>query len=127
MAYRHLFAYFAEQRAVTPPQPKAVARNIRIGLSILTGIAASIAILFLVAMPQKRSEQFVYYVDGHRVYDETAAMQRAEDKLQMLATSMQKAQNSMAAFDRVHHSQQALQQFGIISNAFQQIELINNL
>ena len=124
-AYRPLFAYFAEERAVQPPKPKAVVRNIRLGLSILTGVAASIAILFLVGLPQKQPDMYVYYVDGQRVYNEAAALESAEDKLQLLAASMQKAQNGMAALDKVQESNQALQQFDKISNAFQRIEIKN--
>ena len=124
-AYRPMFAYFAEERAVQPPKPKAVVRNIRLSLSILTGIAASLAILFLVGLPQNQPEMYVYIVDGQRVYDEDAALESAENKLQLLAASMQKAQNGMAAFDRVQESHQALQQFEKISNAFQRIEIKN--
>ena len=122
-AYRPMFAYFAGERAVMPPQPKAVVRNIRLGLSILTGVAASIAILFLVGLPKIQSDKYVYYVDGQRVYNELAALESAEDKLQLLAASMQKAQNSMAAFEKVQDTHQALQQFDKISNAYQRIEL----
>ena len=124
-AYRHLFAYFAEERAVQPPKPKAVVRNIRLGLSLLTGVAASIAILFLVGLPQKQPDMYVYYVDGQRVYNEVAALETAEYKLQLLAASMQKAQNGMAALDKVQDGNQALQQFDKISNAFQRIEIKN--
>jgi len=127
MAYRPLFTYFAEERAVMPPEPKAVTRNIRLGLSVITGIAASIAILFLVGLPETQSDKYVYFVNGQRVYNEAAAMESAEVKLQLLAASMQKAQNSMAAFDKVQDSNQALQQFDKISNAFQRVEIIKNL
>ena len=126
-AYRPMFAFFAGERAVMPPKPKAVTRNIRLNLSILTGIAASIAILFLVVLPEKQTDQYVYYVDGQRVYDESAAIRSAEDKLQLLAASMQKAQNSMSTFEKVQDSNQALQQFDKISDVFQRIELIRNL
>ena len=125
--YRPMFAYFAEEQAVKPPKPKAVVRNIRLGLSILSGLAASIAILFLVGLPEKQSDQYVYYVNGQRVYNEVAALESAEYKLQFLAASMQKAQNSMTAFDKVQESNQALQQFDKISNAYQRIELFKNL
>ena len=121
-AYRPMFAYFAEERTVMPPKPKAVVRNIRLGLSILTGVAASIAILFLVGLPDKQADHYVYFVDGQRVYNEAVALESAENKLQFLAASMQKAQNSMAAFGKVQDSSQALQQFDKISNAFQRIE-----
>ena len=121
--YQPMFAYFDEERAVMPPKPKAVVRNIRLGLSVLTGVAASIAILFLVGLPQTQPEHYAYYVDGKRVYNEAAALESAEDKLQLLAASMQKAQNSMAAFEKVQDTHQALQQFDKISNAFQRIEI----
>ena len=122
-AYRPMFVYFAEEQAIVPPKPKAVVRNIRLGLSILSGVAASIAILFLVGLPKTQADQYVYYVNGQRVYNEVAALESAEDKLQLLAASMQKAQNSMAAFEKVQDSNQALQQFDKISNAFQRIEI----
>jgi len=121
-AYRPMFTFFAEERAVEPPQPKAVTRNLRIGMSILTGVAASIAILFLVSVPKMQSDHYVYFVDGQRIYDESAAIALAENKLQLLAVSMQKAQSSMYAFDKVQESNQALQQFGKISDAYQLIE-----
>jgi len=128
-AYRPMFTFFAEERAIAPPVSKAVTRNLRIGLSILTGIAASIAILFLVGVPKMQSDQYVYFVDGQRVYDESAAIAMAENKLQLLAASMQKAQSSMNAFEKVQESNQALQQFSKISNAYQLVEkqlIINN-
>jgi hypothetical protein len=121
-AYRPLFMFFAEERSIAPPKPKAVTRNLRIGLSIVTGIAASIAILFLVGVPKMQSDNYVYYVDGQRIYDETAAIAMAENKLQLLAASMQKAQSSMAVFERVHESNQMLHQFEKISNAYQLVE-----
>ena len=123
--YRPMFVYFAEERAVMPPKPKAVVRNIRLGLSILSGVAASIAILFLVGLPEKQADRYVYFVDGQRVYNEAVALESAENKLQFLAASMQKAQNSMAAFEKVQGGNQALQQFDKISNAFQKIEFKN--
>jgi len=124
--YLPMFTFFTEERAVEPPKPKAVTR-IRLSLSILTGIAASIAILFLVGVPKMQSDNYVYFVDGQRIYDKAAAIESAEDKLQLLTASMQKAQNSMAAFGKVQESNQALQQFEKISNAYQRIELIKNL
>ena len=123
-AYRPMFAFFAEERAVEPPKQKAVIRNIRLNLSIITGIAASIAILFLVGVPKMKSDDYIYYVDGQRIYDQTAAIASAENKLQLLAASMQKAQNSMAAFDKVQESNESLQQFSKISNAYRQMEKI---
>ena len=127
--YRPLFTFFAEERAIVPPKHKAVTRNLRIGISILTGIAASIAILFLAGVPDMSSDKYIYYVDGQRIFDETAAIAKAEDKLQLLAASMQKAQSSMAAFEKVQESNQALQQLDKISNAYQLVErklTINN-
>ena len=122
-AYLPMFAFFAEERTVEPPVRKS-ARTIPLNWAVITGVAASIAILFLVGLPKmsKTHEQYAYYVDGQRVYNETAAMESAEDKLQMLAASMQKAKNSMAAFEKVQESNQSLQQFGKISNAYRQIE-----
>ena len=124
-AYRPMFAFFAEERAVAPPKPKAVIRNIRVALSVITGIAASVAILFLVGLPVKQPDHYVYFVDGQRVYNEAAAFESAENKLQLLAASMQRAQNSMSALEKVQDSNQALQQFDKISNAFQRIEIKN--
>jgi hypothetical protein len=126
--YRPMFAFFDEERAVQPPVRKPVIRRLRL-LSIVTGIAASIAILIMVGLPKQQSDNFIYYVNGQRIYDETAAMALAENKLQMLAQSMQKAQNSMATFDKVQESVQPLQQFSKISDIYQQMEkilIINN-
>ena len=126
--YRPMFAFFDEERAVQPPTQKPVIRNLRLP-AIITGIAASIAILILISLPKIKSDNYVYYVDGQRIYDQTAAITLAENKLQMLAESMQKAQNSMATFEKVQESAQSLQQFSKISNAYQQIEkilVINN-
>jgi hypothetical protein len=121
-AYRPMFAFFAEERAVKPP--KRENRRIRLNLSVITGIAASIAILFTVGLPKMKSgnDDYVYYVNGQRIYNETAALELAENKLQLLAVSMQKAQNSMTSFDKVQESAQQLQQFSKISNAYRKLE-----
>ena len=122
MAYKPLFAYFAEERAVEPPAQKPEARIVRLKWAFVAGIAASIAILFMVGVPTDAPpDHYAYFVDGHRVYDETAALESAEDKLQMLAASMQKARNSMSALEKVQESNQSLQQFEKISNAYRQI------
>ena len=122
--YRPMFTFFDKERAVQPPAQKPVIRNLRL-FSIVTGIAASIAILIMVGLPFKQqSDNYVYYVDGQRIYDETAAIALAENKLQMLTQSMQKAQNSMATFGKVQESIQPLQQLNKISNTLQQLEII---
>jgi len=118
-AYRPLFTFFAQERAVQPPIRKE--RDIRIGWTILMGVAASIAVLFMMVLPKKESDNFVYFVDGQRIYDETAAIAMAENSLQLLAASMQKAHTGMAAFDRLQESTQALQQFDKISEAYRQV------
>lgn len=115
-AYQPMFAFFAEERAVEPPVKMAATRNIRLTLSIIAGIAASIAILFMVGMPKAKSDNYVYYVDGQRIYDESAAIASAESKLQLLAESMQKAQNGMAALEKLHESSQTIQQILGINN-----------
>ena len=127
-AYQPMFAFFAEEQAVHPPAQKPAARIIRLNWSIITGIAASIAILFLVSLPkvQREHDQYAYYVDGQRVYDEDAALESAEIKLQMMAASMQKARNSMAAFEKVQESNQSLQRFDKISNAYRQMETLGS-
>ena len=124
-AYQPLFAYFAEERAVEPPAQKPAARIVRMNWAIVTGIAASIAILFIVGLPKAQHDQYAYFVDGQRVYDETAALESAEMKLQMMAASMQKARNSMSALEKVQESNQSLQQFEKISNAYRQMEMVN--
>ncbi len=126
-AYQPIFVFFAGERTVEPAAPKTITRTIRLNWAIITGVAACIAILFLVGLPKTlRQDQYAYYVDGHRIYDETAAMESAEGKLQQLAASMQKARNSMAAFEKVQEGNQSLQQFGKISDAFQQLEEVGN-
>ena len=119
-AYRPLFTFFAEERAVQPPARKE--RNIHIGWTILMGIAASIAILFMFGLPKTtESDNFVYFVNGQRVHDESAAIAMAENSLQLLAASMQKAHTGMAAFERLQESAQALQQFDKISEAYRHV------
>ena len=120
--YQSMFAFFAEERAVNPPANKTGARTIRLNWGIVTGIAASIAILFLIGLPRIPASEYVYYVDGQRIYDETAAVESVENKLQLLAASMQKAKNSMVVFEKVQESNQSLQQFAKISNAYRQVE-----
>jgi len=120
-AYQPMFTFFAEERAVMPPARKP-ARIITLNRAIITGIAASIAILFLVGIPKTQPDLYAYYVDGDRVYNEAAALEAADDKLQLLAASLQKAQNSMAAFDKVQESNQSLQELSKISGAYQRIE-----
>ena len=123
-AYQPMFAFFAEERAVEPPAQKQEARIIRLNRAMITGIgiAASIAILFLVGLPKMQTDNYIYYVDGQRIYDESAAIASAGDKLQLLSASMQKARSSMATFDKVQESNQSLQQFGKISDIYRQIE-----
>ena len=105
--YRPLFTFFAEERAIEPPAYKT--RTIRLKWSVITAIAASIALLLWLGTPKTEPvENFVYIVDGKRVYDETAALAIAENKLQMLAESMQTARNSMAAFEKLQESSQPL-------------------
>ena len=119
--YRPLFVFFAEERAIEPPVHKT--RNIRLPLYIITGIAASIAILFMVGVPKMQTDDYIYLVNGQRVYDQTAALEKAENKLQLLAVSMQKAQTGMATFDKLQETGQSLQQFSKISDAYKRIEL----
>ena len=123
--YQPMFTFFAEERAVEPPAHKPAARTIRLHWAIATGIAASIAILFLVSLPKAQPDLYAYYVDGQRVYNEAAAMEAADDKLQMLAASMQKARSSMSALEKVQESNQSLQQFDKISNAYRQMEMLD--
>ena len=122
--YRPMFVFFAEEQMIDPPVKKSAARTIGLNWAMVTGIAASIAILFLIAIPKsgKEYEKYVYYVDGQRIHNETIALESAENKLQMLAESMQKAKNSMSAFEKVQASNQSLQQFDKISNAYRQLE-----
>ena len=127
-AYRPLFDFFAEERTVEPSTtlkeiPTQKTRNFRLPLYILTGIAASIAILFLLGLPKIQSDEYIYFVNGQRVYDQTAALEMAENKLQLLAMSMQRAQTGMATFDKLQETGQSLQQFSKISDAYKRIEL----
>ena len=125
-AYQPLFAFFAEERAVEPPARKPAAHSFRRRMSVITGIAASIAVLLLVGLPKTQSfRDYTYYVDGQRVYDQIAAVEAAENKLQMLAASMQKARSGMAAFEAVQGSSQSLQQLGKIASAYRQAEKVS--
>ena len=122
--FQPLFAFFAEERAVEPPAQKPEARITPLNWAIITGIAASIAILFVVGLPKTQPDRYAYFVDGQRVYDETAALASAEIKLQMLAKSMQKARSGMSALEKVQETSQSLQQFDKISNAYRQMEMV---
>jgi hypothetical protein len=120
--YRHMFAFFAEERAVTPPARRSPARIITLNRAIITGVAAGIAILLMVGLPKTQPDMYAYFVDGQRVYNETAAMEAADDKLQLLAASLQKAQTGMAAFGKVQESSQSLHELDKISNTYRKIE-----
>lgn len=124
MGLQPMFAFFAEERAITPP----VRRNIRLQLLLAAGVAASIAVLFSVVLPaakQHNNKLFVYYMDGRRIYDESAAIASAESKLQFIAESMQKAQNTMAAFEKMQNGHHTLQQFDRIAEAYSKITMKN--
>ena len=125
-AYRPMFTFFAAERAIKPPASNTQARKIRLNLSIITAIAAGIAILLWFGLGERRYDDYIYFVNGQRIYDEKAAIALAENKLQLLATSMQSARNSMAAFDKLQESNLSLQQFNTISNAFKQMEEVGS-
>jgi len=128
--YRPLFDFIAEERSIEPPQQgdsspchqEPLYRNKRLPLYILAGIAASIAILFIVGMPKNQTDDYVYYVNGQRIYDETAALEMAENKLQLLAVSMQKAQTGMSTFDKLQETGESLQQFSKISDVLKRFD-----
>lgn len=120
--FRPLFAFFAKEQTVQPPSRTYPASTPRPYWAILTGIAASITILLITGLPKMQPDSYAYYVDGQRVYDESAAVASAGDKLQMLAASMQKARSSMAAFGKLQESNLPLQQFDKISAAYRKVE-----
>jgi len=120
-AYQPMFAGFAEERAVAPPTHRHEVRRFRLSWSVITGIAASVALILLVGFP-KTQDDYIYYVDGQRIYDKATAMAAAERKLQMLATSMQTARSSMAAFEVVQESRQPLQQLNQALSTYQRLE-----
>ena len=122
MLYRPMFAYFAREHAVAPPEARPAARfNLRPWV-IATGIAASIAVLFLVSRIETSRDEFKYFVDGRRIYDRAAAVESAAGQLQLLAASMQKARKSMDAFEAVGATGQSLQQLNKISGALRYAE-----
>ncbi len=124
-AYRPMFAFFAEEQAVEPPVSKSGGRAVRLIWPIaITGIAASLAVLFLIGLPETHRDDFKYYVDGRRVYDEAAAVQSAENKLQLFAASVQKAKTGMSAFEKVQETGRSLQQFDKASDAFHRMEMM---
>ena len=123
MLYRPMFAYFAREHAVVaPPEASPAARfNLRPWV-IATGVAASIAVLFLVSRIETSRDEFKYFVDGRRIYDQAAAVESAAGQLQLLAASMQKARKSMDAFEAVGATGQSLQQLNKISGALRYAE-----
>jgi len=139
-SYRPLFVYFAEERAnscqlsvvscqnneTETRQLKTKNRRLSIidyRLMTTLSIAASIAILFIVGVPKMKSDNYVYFVNGQRVYNESAALELAENNLQSLALSMQKMNSSMSTFDKLQESSQPLKQFNKVSEALKKIEL----
>ena len=124
--YNSLFAFFADERAVQPPIRKKTARRFVLNFSVISGIAASIALLLLISFPKAESENFVHFVNGQRVHDQAVALAMAENKLQSFAESMQRVQTSVSAFERLQETGQSLQQFDRISEAFQQIAVISS-
>jgi len=131
--YSSLFAFFADERAIQPPIRKKTTRRFVLSFSVISGIAASIALLLLISLPTSESENFVHFVNGQRVHDQAVAVAMAESKLQSFAESMQRVQTSVSAFERLQETGQSLQQFDRISEAFQQvmeigskIETLNN-
>ena len=122
--YRPMFSFFAVERAVEPP-----AKSGRVYMTWLTvaGIAAGLALMLIMTWPKAQAEQYVYYIDGQRVYDESAALQSAEDKLQRMSLSMQKAKNSLSVLEKVQNSTQPLQQINKMQQAYQAAEEILNI
>ena len=120
--YRPLFAFFAEERKIEPPARKTAAGTIRMPWLIITGIAASIAILFLIAAPKAQPNAFVYYVDGNRVYDEAEAVRTVGDKLQLMAATMQRVSNSMSAFEKIQEGTSSLRQIEKVQEAYYKAE-----
>jgi hypothetical protein len=120
-AYIPLFAFFAEEKQVTPPMRKT--KTVQMvgwaAAAAAIGVAASIAlfIVFHTAQPE-----YVYLVDGARIYDQQAALATADSKLQLLAASMQKAKASMSALDKMQNTGQSLEQWNKIPYAFRQVE-----
>ena len=142
-AYRPMFTFFANSKiqeindstiqefkdsTIQRFKNSTIQRFKNLGISeswnfgIITAIAASIAILLWIGLAETKPDNYVYFVNGKRVYDENAAIASAEDKLQLLASSMQTARNSMSAFDKLQESNQSLQQLSKISNTYRQIE-----
>jgi len=127
-AYRPMFTFFAQEidnskiQEFKDSKIQGFKGSRFWNFGIITAIAASIALLLWIGLPQTSLEDYIYFVNGQRVYDESAAIALAENKLQLLATSMQTARSSMAAFDKMQESNQSLQQLNKISNVYRQIE-----
>ena len=121
--YLPLFAFFVKEQKIEPPLQNPAIRTIRMPWLIITGIAASVAILFLIAIPKEiQPEEFVYYVDGKRVYDEAEAVRTASDKLQLMSMAMQRAANSMSAFEKVQVGASTLRQIEKVQEAYYKAE-----
>lgn len=124
-ACKPLFSFFAEERAIEPPVRKSRSKTVRmLPWLVFPAIAASIAILFIIKLSDARQDEFIYFVNGKRIYDGAAAVESAESKLQLLAVSMQKAKTCMSAFEKIQEGGQALQQLNRIPDAFQYLERV---
>ena len=127
-AYRPLFAYFAQERAVQPPlaapkTPPTVLRVVyrRATWATLLGVAASIALLLLLNLPKAQDDGYIYIVGGQRVFDQAAAVKVADGQLQMLAQAMQTARSSVAVLETVHEkSSRPLHELNRISDMLRQ-------
>jgi hypothetical protein len=106
-----LFAFYAEEKQVMPPVHKP--QTIRmIGWLTVAGIAASIALFVFFHTEQP---EYIYRMNGVRLYNQQAALATADSKLQLLAASMQKAKAGMSAFDKVQNATQSLALFSKIN------------
>jgi hypothetical protein len=115
--YIPLFAFYAKEKQIMPPAKQSgVIRTIG---WIATGIAASIAFLVILRTSQP---EYVYLVDGIRIYDQQTALATADSKLQLLAASVQKAKAGMSAFDKAQEAGQSMEQWNKIPDAFRQID-----
>lgn len=122
--YSALFAFFAGEKAVTCPAQAGGGSTLRLRRwrTAAAAIAATVALLLTLKVLTPPQDRYTHYVNGKRMYDREAAMQLADDKLKMLAASMQHARESVETFEKLHDAGRHVEQLDKIRQMLRQVD-----
>ncbi len=121
LVYRPMFAFFAEEKSVDIPK-REQSKKIHLSWWAISGIAAAgVALILFFGRPEPLNT-YTYLVDGQRVYDESAMIEAAENKLQLMAASMQRAQAGIQTFEKLQEGTSALQQLNKMHETYRKAE-----